>query len=154
MPTISRRLKQARERCKQTGARLTKIRENVLKLLLESDKPLSAYELLERFQAQQQSPVQPMTIYRALSFLENQSLIHKLNSTRQYVACDHLHDHQHNDLTQFLMCDQCGEIEESPLPEALWKLIRDNAGEHHFLIQQPNLEIHGLCQQCQQKPVE
>lgn len=150
MNQTERRMQQARQACRQRGQRLTPIREKVLRLLLEAGKPVSAYDLLERYKVDGQSGTQPMTIYRALNFLEAQSLIHRLASTRQYVACDHPADAHHSELTQFLMCDRCGAIEESPLPNTLWQAIRQNAEQTHFHIDQPNLEIHGTCEQCRQ----
>lgn len=89
-----------------------------------------------------------MTIYRALNFLEAKSLIHRLASTRQYVACHHLTETHHSELTQFLMCDECGAIEENPMSESLWTAIQQNAERTHFHINQPNLEIHGTCEKC------
>lgn len=149
MTGLEHRLKQAKITCQQQGLRLTPIREKVLRLLLTLDKPMSAYELLEHYKIDEQSGAQPMTIYRALNFLESQSLIHRLASTRQYVACHHIHDTPHSELTQFLMCDHCGGIEEAPLQDSLWSAIRQNAEQTHFQIDQPSLEIHGTCQQCQ-----
>lgn len=150
MPPIETRLRHAIDTCRANGQRLTTIREKVLRLLLEADKPLSAYELLEQYKINEQSGTQPMTIYRALSFLEAQSLIHRLASTRQYVACHHAHENSpHSDFTQFLMCDHCGGIEETPLPDALWKAIHTHAERTHFHIDQPSLEIHGTCRKCQ-----
>jgi Fur family zinc uptake transcriptional regulator len=151
MTDIDARLKLAHETCQASGQRLTAIREKVLRLLLEADKPMSAYELLEQYKLDEQSGTQPMTIYRALSFLEAQSLIHRLASTRQYVACHHAHEKApHSELTQFLMCDHCGGIEETPLSDVLWQAIQANAELTHFHIDQPSLEIHGTCRTCQQ----
>ncbi|MBD3820711.1 MAG: transcriptional repressor [Thiotrichales bacterium] len=149
MTKLDKRLQQARITCQQQGQRLTPIREKVLRLLLMLDKPVSAYELLEHYKADEQSGTQPMTIYRALNFLESQSLIHRLASTRQYVACHHIHNEPHSELTQFLMCDHCGSIEETPLADSLWSAIQHNAEQTHFHIDQPSLEIHGTCQKCQ-----
>lgn len=152
MGRIAEQLQQAKHTCEQAGLRLTPIREKVLALLLEMDKPLSAYELLEAYKAKEQAALQPMTIYRALSFLEDHAFIHRLASTRQYVACHHLEaNHPHSALTQFLMCDQCGGIEESALPQALWQAIQDNAQQTHFHIEQPSLEIHGTCEKCRNR---
>jgi len=149
MNTLDSHIKQARIVCQQQGLRLTAIREKVLRLLLQADKPMSAYDLLEQYKASEKSGSQPMTIYRALSFLEELSFIHKLVSTRQYVACHHLDEKHHSAYTQFLMCDHCGNIEEAPLTDSVWKTLIKNANQTHFKVKQPNLEIHGICQSCQ-----
>jgi len=152
---INQHLKQAKQTCLLEGKKLTPVREKVLALLLQANQPMSAYELLEEYKKASQSGSQPMTIYRALDFLEQVQLIHKLASTRQYVACNHLAHPtcEHANLTQFFMCHRCGNITESPLPHAVWQLIKQTATAEHFVIDQPNLEIHGLCQNCQPSSV-
>lgn len=150
MNQINARIQQAKQTCSLKGQRLTPIREKVLRLLLEIKKPVTAYELLEKYKEGEKTGAQPMTIYRALNFLESHSLIHRLASTRQYVACDHMEDAHHSELTQFLMCDHCGTIEESALPDNLWQAIQENADQTHFQIDQPSLEIHGTCEKCRQ----
>lgn len=138
MTDIDARLKLAHETCQTNGQRLTAIREKVLRLLLEADKPMSAYELLEQYKLDEQSGTQPMTIYRALSFLEAQSLIHRLASTRQYVACHHAHEKApHSELTQFLMCDHCGGIEETPLSDVLWQRFKPMPNSPTFTSTNP-----------------
>jgi len=149
MNKITTEINNAKKACAEQGLRLTPIREKVLCLLLEADKPMSAYDLLELYRSNANSGAQPMTIYRALSFLQSLSLVHHLASTRQYVACHHPEDHHHHQLTQFLMCDQCGHIEENVLPDSLWQAIQKGAEKTQFFIEQPNLEIHGTCLHCQ-----
>ena len=149
MNHLETHVQQAKSICKQQGVRLTAIREKVLRLLLEIGRPVSAYDLLEQYKMSEKSGSQPMTIYRALSFLESFSFIHKLESTRQYVACHHLDKSCHSEFTQFLMCNHCGDVEEVPLTDALWKNIQKNAKKTHFKVEQPSLEIHGICNTCQ-----
>lgn len=151
---IQNLLQQAKISCLQEGKKLTSVREAVLEILLQTNQPMSAYELLDEYKKLNQSGSQPMTIYRALAFLEEMQLIHKLASTRQYVVCNHLCEQlgEHAHLTQFFMCHQCGSITESPLPNEVWELIQQTAAREQFVIDQPNLEIHGLCQYC--KPVQ
>jgi Fur family zinc uptake transcriptional regulator len=50
------------------SVRLTEQRKTVLQLLCVSNKPLSAYELLERMRGVVKNPAPP-TVYRALDFL-------------------------------------------------------------------------------------
>lgn len=65
--------------CVAHGLRLTDQRRAVLQLLCVSDKPLSAYELLDRMRGVVKNPTPP-TVYRALDFLLEQGLVHKLES--------------------------------------------------------------------------
>ena len=50
--SVNRVLKRAEALCRQRGVRLTDQRKTVLRLLCVSDKPLSAYELLDRMRAE------------------------------------------------------------------------------------------------------
>ena len=145
--TIEKQLAQAQRQCERRGQRLTAVRARVLTLLLASDQPLGAYELLEQYKKQHPSGAQPMTIYRALHFLQSQGLIHPLNSRRQYVACDH--SHASGTLTQLLLCDQCGQTQELPLAPDLSKALQQGVNQQSFHLQQTELELHGVCGQCQ-----
>ena len=51
----------------------------------------------------------PPTVYRALDFLLEQGLIHKLESLHAFVGCDHP-EHPHS--SEFLICVDCGEVAE------------------------------------------
>lgn len=149
MNTLDMRIKQVKDICQKQGVRLTVTREKVLRLLLKNEHPISAYDLLEQYKEKGNVGSQPMTIYRALNFLESFSFIHRLVSTRQYIACDHLDEVCHSEYTQFLICNSCGDVEEVPLTDTLWKSIQKNARKTHFKVEQPSLEINGICLTCQ-----
>jgi Fur family zinc uptake transcriptional regulator len=139
-------LKRAEALCCERGVRLTDQRKAVLRLLCASDKPLSAYELLERMRGVVKNPAPP-TIYRALEFLIEQGLAHKLESLHAYVGCSHP-DHQHTG--QFLICNECGgvaEVEDSSVARSL-KAAGQAIG---FRTQRPVVELLGTCAQCSGK---
>ncbi len=101
-------LQRAEALCHERGVRLTEQRKSVLKLLCASEKPLSAYELLDLMRGVVKNPAPP-TVYRALDFLLEQGLVHKLESLHAYVGCTHP---EHPHASQFLICDDCGEVSE------------------------------------------
>jgi len=101
-------LHRAERLCAERGARLTRQQRTVLALLCASDTPLSAYELLDRMRADIRNPAPP-TVYRALDFLLEQGLAHKLESLHAFVGCTHP---EHPHAGQFLICSDCGEVEE------------------------------------------
>jgi Fur family zinc uptake transcriptional regulator len=148
-PDIDTQLHQAKEHCRKTGHRLTVVRARVLRLLLEASQPLSAYDLLAQYQSRHAKGAQPMTIYRALHFLQQQSLIHHLSSRRQYVSCDQPNAHARNALTQLLLCEKCGHTQEVPLPGPLSDALQQCFQHHAFTLHQSELEFHGLCAHCQ-----
>ena len=105
--------------CSRQGARLTELRRAVLSLILQADGPSTAYQLLDRLKETRKGAAPP-TIYRALDFLLEQRLIHKLERLNAFIPCSHL-DH-HHDAVQFLICRKCGtvaEIEDRAIAQAL-----------------------------------
>ena len=136
-------LKRAEALCRERGLRLTDQRRTVLQLLCVSDKPLSAYELLERMRGAVKNP-KPPTVYRALDFLLEQGLVHKLESLHAYVGCMHP-DHPH--ASQFLICDDCGEVAEVEDPSVA-KSLKAAGKAIGFRTKQPVVELLGTCAQC------
>src|SRR5207247_1787841 len=98
-------LKHAEVLCAQRAQRLTPIRRQVLEILLESHKPLGAYEIMDRSTLRGGRPA-PITIYRALDFLRDNGLVHRIESRNAFVAC--VNNHATGDLVVFLICEHCG----------------------------------------------
>ncbi len=141
--TLSYVLEQAEALCRERGVRLTEQRKTVLRLLCVSEKPLSAYDLLDRMRGMVKNPAPP-TVYRALDFLLEQGLVHKLESLHAYVGCTHP-DHPH--ASQFLICDDCGEVAEFEDPSVANSLKA--AGKAvGFRTKRPVVELLGTCAQC------
>ena len=69
-------LRRAERLCIERGARLTTQRRTVLELLCASDKPLSAYEILDRMRTTTRNPAPPMRnqIRGFMSFLLGMSV--------------------------------------------------------------------------------
>ena len=144
--TLNRALKQAETLCHERGVRLTEQRRTVLHLLCASDKPLSAYELLDRMRGVVKNPAPP-TVYRALDFLLDQGLVHKLESLHAYIGCAHP-DHPH--ASQFLICDECGEVAEVEDP-SVSKSLKAAGKAIGFRAKRPVVEVLGTCAQCTAK---
>lgn len=140
---LARVLEQAEALCRERGARLTEQRKIVLQLLCVSDRPLSAYELLDRMRGVVKNPTPP-TVYRVLDFLLEQGLAHKLESLHAYVGCIHP-DHPH--AGQFLICDQCGEVAEVEDPNVA-KSLKATGKAIGFRTKRPVVELLGTCAQC------
>jgi len=133
--------------CSERGVRLTEQRRTVLRLLCEADRPLGAYELLERLRALLRNPAPP-TVYRALDFLLEQGLVHKLESLHAYVGCAHP-DHPH--VGQFLICSDCGEVSEVEDP-AIARSLQAAEKAAGFCTERPVVELLGTCSHCARKP--
>ena len=64
------------------------MRRRVLEALLASHQPIGAYELIDRLAVRGQRPA-PITVYRALDFLREQELVHRIESRNAFIACVH-----------------------------------------------------------------
>lgn len=139
-------LSSARELCRERGARLTPLREQVLELIWQSHRPLGAYHLMDELGRAATRRVAPPTVYRALDFLLEQGLIHRINALNAYVGCPSP-EHQH--ANHFLLCRTCGvavEIDSAPIAER----VEQNAEAAGFEIEQLSLEVTGLCPDCRE----
>ncbi len=126
------------------GLRLTKWRQLVFDLLLEEHRSMGAYEILERLECNGVKP-QPPTAYRALDFLVEHGLAHRIEKLNAYVAC------ARPDACQsagFIICEKCrivAEVECNPSGPELLRVAAD-AG---FSAKSTIMEVEGICHNCQ-----
>lgn len=136
----------AESRCKQAGLRLTPIRRDVLETLCGAVAPLGAYDLVQRLSERQGRRIAPISVYRALDFLVEQGLVHRLNTRNAYIACNH--GHGADETIAFMICETCGGVNEDGAPAIGAALLHLAAGRH-FQARQQTIEITGLCAHCQ-----
>jgi Fur family transcriptional regulator, zinc uptake regulator len=134
----------AEAQCTARAQRLTPIRRQVLEALLESHNPLGAYEIIERL-AEKNGRLAPITIYRALDFLRQNGLVHRIESRNAFVAC--VHNHAGNDLVVFLICERCGAVGEGP-GAAVGEALKASSRAAGFSPKSPLIEIVGICSHC------
>src|ERR1700680_2443485 len=118
---IDERLEEAAKLCTANGTRLTDLRQSVLALMREAEGPLTAYQLLDQLKEIRKGAVPP-TVYRALDFLIENHLIHKVERLNAVISCSDAEHHHHE--VQFLICGQCGtvaEIDDHGVSKALAK---------------------------------
>lgn len=130
--------------CSARGTRLTKLRRQVLSVLASGHRPLGAYEIMDRLAADGPRPA-PITVYRALEFLMENGLAHRLASRNAFLAC--LHGHAASDEVIFLICERCGAVGEAaskPTQDA----INSAAAAAGFTPHMPVIEVTGLCAHC------
>ncbi len=144
MKTAEKRLHEITQYCDTHHIKLTPLRLATLQVLHEQENPISAYELLRILKATHPK-AQAMTVYRILSFLEDQHLIHRITSCNAYTACG-MPTHRHH--AQLLLCDQCGHAEEIAIA-SLAETIHTVLQQHHFALSTKPTEIFGVCENCQ-----
>src|SRR6202795_5071729 len=97
--------------CKLRAQKFTPIRRQVLQSLLSSHRPLGSYEVIDELAKSMPRPA-PITVYRALDFLMENGLVHRIESRNAYLAC--AHDHDAAAMVAFLICETCGSVGEIP----------------------------------------
>ena len=118
-------------------------RDKVLTVLRSHNGAMSAYDVLGKLR--QFSPkIAPPTVYRALSALEEQGHVHRLESINAFVACK-CDQHQHAPVLS--VCNDCGLVEESIAPEVL-SALSDLAKQSGFSQTRQVIELHGQCVAC------
>lgn len=138
----------AEKLCKQHGSRLTEKRKRVLGVLLQSDRALSAYELVDYCKENFEVALPAMSVYRILEFLEDEQLVHKLNLANRYVACKHITcDHQH-EVPQFLICTNCQRVKEISINKSTLESLQQNVTTAGYRLVSPQLEMNCLCEKC------
>ncbi|CAA0124407.1 Zinc uptake regulation protein [BD1-7 clade bacterium] len=145
---VERVITHAKDRCMQSGARLTPKRETLLALLVTADKPLSPYELVDQYNATTDARMPANSAYRILDFLVGIDLVHKLRSVNKYIACSHITcDHDHA-IPQFLICRECSRVNEIMVDEALIKALHNSVADAGYSLMNSHLEIDCLCDRC------
>ncbi|OBU85220.1 Fur family transcriptional regulator [Chromobacterium subtsugae] len=133
----------AERHCASRGSKLTELRRQVLELVLSRRGVVKAYQVLADLQ-QQRGSAAPPTVYRALDFLVEHGLLHKVDALNGFIVCDHF-DCQHESL--ILVCEQCGRVNEVDAAGGLASL-RDMALAAGFTLSPQNLVLAGRCQSC------
>ena len=130
--------------CARRGVRLTALRKRVLELVWRSHKPVGAYEVLDWLKSEDQRSAAPPTVYRALEFLLEQKLIHRIESLNAFVGCV---DPSRQHTAQYLICTACGMVKELE-DAAVAKAIGAQASAQDFVVDRQTVEVHGLCGAC------
>ncbi|MDO8326638.1 MAG: Fur family transcriptional regulator [Cypionkella sp.] len=128
----------------EKGLRLTPVRRRVLEILLEAHRALGAYDVLTRLAAEGFGN-QPPVAYRALDFLEEQGLAHRIRRLNAFTACMHPGE---THAPAFLICRGCDAVAEAPAAPVLVAL-EAAAADTGFVIERSNIEALGLCPACQ-----
>lgn len=129
----------------QRGVKLTPLRRQILSLICQDHKPVGAYQLLAALSQARGEAAAPPTVYRALDFLVEQGLAHKIDSLNAFVACFSA-GKPHQSL--FLICDSCQDAQEITDPKVSESLL-SGAQRAGFSVTRTVIECHGRCRRCQ-----
>ena len=129
--------------CAVKGLRFTPLRRRVLELVWSSHKPVGAYALLDALRNEDLGSAPP-TVYRALDFLIENGLIHRIERMNAFVGCSHPGE-AHRGF--FLICGDCGNAEELQ-GDGLAESITSSATRRGFAARDMTLEVTGTCADC------
>lgn len=133
----------AKSHCDAVGISLTPIRQRVLELIWQDHEPVKAYDILDTLK-QSKSSSAPPTVYRALDFLQDEGLVHKIESLNAYIGCG---NPRNTHKGQFFICHDCGFVAELDDDE-IRRLFQKKAKRFGFEINDEIVEIKGYCQEC------
>ncbi len=141
-------LLRARELCQQRNLKFTRIRELVLATVWANHQPVGAYTILEELAKESIRRPAPPTVYRALDFLLDNGLVHRIASLNAFVGCSDPGDaHQGH----FLICRQC-QIATELDAKLINPAIAAAAAQQAFTVETASVEVVGYCAQCHHKP--
>jgi len=107
---------------------------------------MGAYDVLDRL-AEEGFGHQPPVAYRALDFLVEHGLAHRIQRLNAFTACTHPGGHTHAPV--FLICERCHAVAEAP-----GRGVRDaldvSAAEIGFAVERAHVEALGLCPACRE----
>ncbi len=130
--------------CASRAQRLTPMRRQVLETLAASHQPLGAYDIMDRLAARGPRPA-PITVYRALDFLLENGLAHRIESRNAFLAC--VNNHGADAMVVFLICEQCGAVGEAS-SNAIAQTLAAAAKSAGFTPRTPVIEVSGVCSHC------
>lgn len=136
-------LTEAESRARAQGARLTPVRRRTLEILLHAHGALGAYEVLEKLSVEGFGS-QPPVAYRALNFLVDHGLAHRIRRLNAFTACAHPgHDHR----AAFLICEGCNSVTEADAV-AVSAALDHAAQAAGFHLNRATIEAVGQCSAC------
>ncbi|MEM7194327.1 MAG: transcriptional repressor [Pseudomonadota bacterium] len=123
--------------------RQEQIQAEVLTVLRQCGKSVSAYEILAKLRVD--SPkMAPPTVYRALDALIGQGRVHRLESLNAFITSQY-NAKKHTSILS--ICDDCGSVDESIAPD-LMKKLSNFVGKTGFEPTRHVIEVHGYCASC------
>ncbi|SON53814.1 Zinc uptake regulation protein [Hartmannibacter diazotrophicus] len=138
-------LRRVEKACERQGLRMTAPRRQVLNALLDDHVPLTAYELIDKIALTDKRP-SPVSVYRALDFLIENGIVHRIESRNAFVVCSHDHAAEGSNAV-FLLCETCGVAVEAE-PGDLSARIAAIAAATGFQVNSAVLELRGRCRNC------
>ena len=116
----------------------------MLHLLLRNHQAFTAYDIAETI-SKPGKRVQPIQVYRSLEKLISLNVVHRIATVNGFIAC---YKEEKCAAGQFLICTKCENVTEMN-NHLLEREIQNSARTNSFSILSKNVEVLGLCNDCQ-----
>lgn len=129
---------------KAKGLNVTRSRERILEEVFKTHEHFDATELWAKLR---DTTISLSTIYRTLGLLVDSGLVREVDLGDAHIHYEHIFGRRHH---EHLICVGCGKILEffdRALEEKVLEMVERFDFQHHS----HNLQIFGLCQDCQEK---
>ncbi len=153
MPKNNDYVEYACTKIKESGLKITRPRECLIRFLLKADRALSPYEIRDELK-RQKVKADVVTIYRVLDLLQQLGLVHKVLALNAFIRC-HIQKGEKGQpkCHHYLLCRNCHRFEEFEGKD--FSSLQKNIATYYqkFHIESHYLEFVGLCKNCQKKGV-
>ena len=140
---VGNSIKEAEKYCKENDLKFTPVRRKVLEILLQKNKALGAYEILDLLR-EAGFKYQPPVAYRALDFLVKNGFAHKIEQLNSFVGCVHPgKDHS----PAFMICTNCNFVSEEEAINSDFSISKIGS-RSGFKVEKAIIEARGLCNSC------
>lgn len=141
---VERALAAAEEVCARKAANLTPLRRRVLEIVWQQHEPIGAYQILAEL-AKDRDKAAPPSVYRALEFLQQVGLVHRLDALNAFLGCDRP---QTDHAAQFVVCSKCHRTSEIADP-VLTRSLSERLRSLGYRPEDSAIEIKAVCSRCE-----
>lgn len=128
------------------GLKMTALRQDLLDIFLRNQKPISAYDVLDKLK-QKRPNAQPPTVYRVIEYFVQKKIIHRVETGNKYVCCSQLQSGNAEHHGVLFLCQKCGAMNELA-DEMLLPFLKDFSVRHDVQLDEAPIELKGLCVNC------
>ena len=132
----------------QKGLKYSSKRTKIIEYFIKADRHFTVEQLYDEIK-KIDPKIGYSTVYRTLKLLVGCGLANIHRFGEEEAKFELIHKQQHHD---HLVCTRCGRIIEFK-HDGIEKFQKDVARRHNFLVNNHELQIFGLCEDCQKQEV-